>query len=34
LKRLNLKKETRRKSRGVYIILDTEKAQEKIKMFK
>ena len=34
LKRLNLKKETRRKSRGVYIILDTEKAQDKIKMFK
>jgi len=34
LKRLNLRKEDRRLGRGVSVILDIEKAQEKIKIFK
>src|SRR3990167_4060805 len=34
LKRLSLIKEKRRLNRGIYIILNVQKAQEKIKMFK
>jgi len=34
LKRLNLVQEKRRKSRGIEVILNIEKAKEKIKMFK